>query len=111
TEGEVWIGGRMVAGARTFVPPEKRELGMVFQDYALWPHMTVRENVAFPLAVRNVERTAQKMRAQEALELVGLSHVADRMPAQLSGGQQQRVALARAVVAKPRLLLFDEPLS
>ncbi|MFA7679939.1 MAG: ABC transporter ATP-binding protein [Pigmentiphaga sp.] len=111
TEGQVWIGGRMVAGPRTFVPPEKRELGMVFQDYALWPHMTVLENVAFPLAVRKVERTARKKRAQETLELVGLGHLGDRTPGQLSGGQQQRVALARAVVAKPRLLLFDEPLS
>lgn len=111
TSGEVWIGGQQVAGHRRFVPPEKRELGMVFQDYALWPHMTVLENVAFPLAVRKVDRRRRRLRAQETLELVGLGHLGERTPAQLSGGQQQRVALARAVVARPRLLLFDEPLS
>jgi len=110
-EGEIQLAGEVISRAGFTLSPEKRRIGMVFQDYALWPHMTVLENVAFPLAVRKVDRAARKKRAQETLELVGLGHLGDRTPGQLSGGQQQRVALARAVVARPRLLLFDEPLS
>ena len=93
------------------LPPEQRKLGMVFQSYALWPHMKVSDNVAFALKLQKVKRDEIKKRVMEALELVGLGDLADRYPFQLSGGQQQRVALARAVVTHPRLLLLDEPLS
>lgn len=93
------------------LPPEQRDLGMVFQDYALWPHMTAAQNVAFPLRMRGVGRQQRQQRVEEALAMVGLSGFADRKPSGLSGGQQQRVALARAIVAEPRVLLFDEPLS
>ena len=93
------------------LPPEARDIGMVFQDYALWPHMTVAQNVAFPLRMRNIPRQERDARVAQALSRVGLSAFADRKPAGLSGGQQQRVALARAIVAEPRVLLFDEPLS
>ena len=92
------------------LPPYRRDIGMVFQHYALFPHMTVRRNVAFPLEMRRVDRAEAARRVQEALALVGLSGLGDRLPRQLSGGQQQRVALARAVVYRPALLLMDEPL-
>ncbi len=92
------------------LPPYRRDIGMVFQHYALFPHMTVRRNVAFPLEMRRVDRAEAAWRVQEALDLVGLSGLGDRLPRQLSGGQQQRVALARAMVYRPALLLMDEPL-
>ena len=112
TAGRLSIGGRMMAeGGGTMAPPEARGLGMVFQDYALWPHLSVRDNVAFPLRMRGVARAERRARAGAALEQVGLGHLADRWPGTLSGGQQQRVALARAIVAEPPLVLFDEPLS
>jgi iron(III) transport system ATP-binding protein len=111
TEGELWIGERCVASPRHCDAPEKRHLGMVFQDYALWPHMSVAQNVAFPLRMRGIKRAAAREQADAALTQVGLADVGDRKPALLSGGQQQRVALARALVAKPAILLFDEPLS
>ena len=94
-----------------FLPPEKRDIGMVFQSYAIWPHMTVAENVAYPLEIRKVERAEIDARVADVLRLVGLSQMADKLATQLSGGQQQRAALARAIVSRPRLLLFDEPLS
>ncbi|WP_347556193.1 ABC transporter ATP-binding protein [Robbsia sp. KACC 23696] len=94
-----------------WVPPEGRSLGMVFQDYALWPHMTVAGNVSFPLEMRGVSRAERRDRVHDALTMVGLAHLAERRPQALSGGQQQRVALARAIVAAPDVLLFDEPLS
>ncbi|MCA2012343.1 ABC transporter ATP-binding protein [Cereibacter sphaeroides] len=106
-KGEILIGGREVAT----LPPWKRDVGMVFQSYALWPHMSVRENVAFGLQERKVPAKEIRSRVDEALALVGLSHLADRMPNQLSGGQQQRIALARTVVIQPKVLLLDEPLS
>ncbi len=92
------------------LPPFRRGIGMVFQHYALFPHMTVRRNVAFPLEMRRVDRAETGRRVQEALDMVGLSGLGDRLPRQLSGGQQQRVALARAMVYRPALLLMDEPL-
>ncbi len=110
--GRLTIGERLMAeGGGTTAPPEARGLGMVFQDYALWPHLSVRDNVAFPLRMRGMGRTDRRARAQAALDQVGLGHLADRWPGTLSGGQQQRVALARAIVAEPPLVLFDEPLS
>ncbi|MEO3471676.1 ABC transporter ATP-binding protein [Roseomonas sp. CAU 1739] len=95
----------------TPLPPEKRNFGMVFQGYALFPHMTVAENVAFPLRVRGLSRADRDTKVRAALDLVQLAAFADRLPKQLSGGQQQRVALARALVFDPNLLLLDEPLS
>lgn len=110
-EGEIWFGDRLVAKAGWTLPPEARDIGMVFQDYALWPHMSVAQNVAFPLKMRNVPRAEREQRVLQALDRVGLADFAGRKPAGLSGGQQQRVALARAIVAEPGVLLFDEPLS
>jgi iron(III) transport system ATP-binding protein len=94
-----------------FLPPEKRDIGMVFQSYAIWPHMTVAENVAYPLEIRKVDRAEIESRVADVLKLVRLGQMADKLATQLSGGQQQRAALARAIVSRPRLLLFDEPLS
>lgn len=105
--GRVIIGDKDVSG----LPPWKRELGMVFQSYALWPHMTIRKNVAFGLEERRLPKAEITDRVDKALDLVGLSDLADRRPSQLSGGQQQRVALARTIVIEPKVLLLDEPLS
>lgn len=104
--GRIELDGGELSG----IAPHKRGLGMVFQQYALFPHMTIRENVAYPLRVRKVGRDERRALVDEALDLVKLSDYAERKPAELSGGQQQRVALARAFVFKPRLLLMDEPL-
>ena len=93
------------------VPVHERQIGMVFQSYAIWPHMTVAENVGFPLSVRKLPAGDMKRQVEEALAIVGLGALKDRHPSQLSGGQQQRVALARAIVGRPKVLLFDEPLS
>ena len=105
--GELMIDGRDITGT----PPHLRNVGMVFQNYALWPHMTVWNNVAFGLVERRVPKEEIKRRVGAALDLVGLSQFGNRRPGQLSGGQQQRVALARTVVIEPKLLLLDEPLS
>jgi iron(III) transport system ATP-binding protein len=111
--GAIAIEGREVfSGEKSlFVSPDKRGIGMVFQSYAIWPHMTVYENVAYPLEVKRTPRAEIRPRAMEALERVGLAQLAERPAPHLSGGQQQRVALARAIVGRPSLLLFDEPLS
>jgi len=106
-QGRILIGDRDVVG----LDPWKRNVGMVFQSYALWPHMSVRDNVGFGLRERRVPASQIRGRVDAALDLVGLAHLADRMPNQLSGGQQQRIALARTVVVEPEVLLLDEPLS
>jgi putative spermidine/putrescine transport system ATP-binding protein len=106
TAGRIFIGGRDVTDA----PAQERNIGLVFQSYALFPHMTVMENVLFPLGVRKIGGATARSQALEALKLVRLDGLQDRRPSQLSGGQQQRVALARAIVFKPDILLLDEPL-
>ena len=111
TAGEISIDGKVVSSEKTFVPPEKRDIGMVFQSYAVWPHMTVFDNVAYPLKIKKMDKAAIKQKVDWILEAVHLSQYANRIPSQLSGGQQQRVALGRALVAEPKLLLLDEPLS
>ncbi|BCB77898.1 ABC transporter ATP-binding protein [Phytohabitans flavus] len=114
TSGEILQDGTPLAApaSRLFVPPEKRQMGMVFQSYALWPHMTAAGNIAYPLR-RNSRLPSSKInqRVRDMLDLVGLADCGDRLPSKLSGGQQQRVALARALVNEPRVVLFDEPLS
>jgi ABC-type Fe3+/spermidine/putrescine transport system ATPase subunit len=111
-DGEIWIAGQRAAdGARTLVPPHKRGIGFVFQDLALWPHMTVWQHLDFVLSPTGVARSDRGPRIAETIGLVKIVSLADRHPHQLSGGEQQRVALARALVGRPRLLLLDEPFS
>ena len=107
TEGAVILGGREISA----LPPAKRRTAMMFQNYALFPHLSVVENVAFSLRMKGVDAPSRRRRAGEMLELVDMTALSDRLPAQLSGGQQQRVALARALITDPQVLLLDEPLS
>ncbi len=111
TAGQIRIGATTVASDQAHVPPERRNLSMVFQDYALWPHLRVRDNVAFALRRHRMPRPEAQARTQQMLDRVGLGALADRYPNELSGGEQQRVALARALVADTGLVLCDEPLS
>jgi iron(III) transport system ATP-binding protein len=111
TSGTITFGDQVVDGPGVHLPPERRDLAMVFQDYALWPHLTAEANVAFALQRRKLKAPERRERARSMLEQVGLGELSGRYPGELSGGEQQRVALARALVAEPGLLLFDEPLS
>ena len=113
TRGTISFGDRVVADgdAGASVPAEKRGLGMVFQSYALWPHMSVRSNIDWPLRIARWSAGDRKSRVDEVLAMLGITALADRFPAEISGGQQQRVAIARTIASRPQVLLFDEPLS
>lgn len=115
TDGQLLMNNEIVASKSGCLPPEKRNIGLVFQSFALWPHMKVKEQIKFPLKhhrfVRPELKKGSEARVKEMLDIVGLSHLADRMPSELSGGQKQRVAIARALSPSPALLLMDEPLS
>ncbi|GAB6943777.1 glucose ABC transporter ATP-binding protein GlcV [Vulcanisaeta sp. JCM 14467] len=113
TDGEVWIGDTLVASPRkgVFIPPKDRNVGMVFQNWALYPHMRVFDNIAFPLRIKKLPKAEIEKRVREIAEVLGIAETLDRYPRQLSGGQQQRVAIARALVKEPQVLLMDEPFS
>ncbi|MBU8547137.1 MULTISPECIES: ABC transporter ATP-binding protein [Roseomonadaceae] len=110
-EGSISLDGQVISAPGAVLPPEKRGMSMIFQSYAIWPNMTVAENVGFGLKLRKLPSDDIRKRVQDILEVVQMGHLAARYPAELSGGQQQRVALARAIVVKPAVLLLDEPLS
>ena len=107
SDGEIYIDGKKVNN----IPPKDRDIAFVFQSYALYPHMTVRENIAFGLKMRKVDKAVISQKVQEAAEILNLGEYLDRKPRQLSGGQRQRVALGRAIVRNPKVFLMDEPLS
>ena len=109
--GEIYIDGRIVSTSKDIVSPNERDIGMVFQDLALWPHMTVGKNVEFVLKPRSISRPDRKARVLEILKMVQMSDRIDSYPQELSGGEQQRVAIARALVSHPKVFLLDEPLS
>jgi iron(III) transport system ATP-binding protein len=112
-EGKIWIGDQLIFDSRQKIniSPQKRGMGMVFQSYAVWPHMSVFENIAFPLRIRKAPRGKINEQVARALSMVGIEELKDRLPSEISGGQQQRVAFARAIVYEPAVLLLDEPLS
>ena len=111
TAGEIRVGDQVISSPTRTVPPERRKMSMIFQSYALWPHMTVAQNVTYGLELRKVDRATTKQKLATILETTHLTELADRYPGELSGGQQQRVALARALIVEPETLLLDEPLS
>jgi len=111
--GRILIDDVVVAdpATNTDIPPDQRGLGVVFQDYAVWPHMTVFDNIAYPLKLKNIEKQALHKQVMEVVELVNLTGLEERLPSQLSGGQQQRIGIARAIAVKPDVILLDEPTS
>src|SRR6478752_9392767 len=109
--GEIAVGGKVLSTPQRTVPPEGRNMSMIFQSYALWPHMTVAENVAYGLKIRKMDKATIESKLKAILSTTRLEALADRYPGELSGGQQQRVALARALIVDPETLLLDEPLS
>jgi iron(III) transport system ATP-binding protein len=111
TEGEIFVGDRMVSSPQKTLPPERRNMSMIFQSYALWPHMTVAENIMYGLKLRKIDSATIKKKLDDILATTRLAPLAERYPSELSGGQQQRVALARALIVGPETLLLDEPLS
>ena len=111
TAGSIMLNGQVLSAPGAVLPPEKRGMSMIFQSYAIWPNMTVAENVGFGLTLKKLSREEVRAKVERILEVVQMRHLADRYPAELSGGQQQRVALARAIVVQPAVLLLDEPLS
>ena len=111
TEGEIRVGDRVVSSPQKTLPPERRNMSMIFQSYALWPHMTVAENIMYGLKLRKIDSAIIKKKLDDILSTTRLAPLALRYPGELSGGQQQRVALARALVVEPETLLLDEPLS
>ena len=111
SEGEIYVGDRLVSSPARTLPPERRNMSMIFQSYALWPHMTVAENIVYGLKLRKIDRAAIGQKLEAILATTKLAQLAQRYPGELSGGQQQRVALARALIVEPETLLLDEPLS
>lgn len=111
SSGTITMGDRMLSNAQTSLPPERRDMSMIFQSYAIWPNMTVAQNVGFGLKLRKLSKSEIDRQVMEILRVTRMEHLAERYPAELSGGQQQRVALARAIVVRPGVLLLDEPLS
>src|SRR5262249_39994587 len=111
TAGEIRVGEKVVSSPARTLPPQRRNMSMIFQSYALWPHMTVAQNVSYGLQLRKVDRETIKSKLKTIREATHLEALAERYPGELSGGQQQRVALARALIVEPETLLLDEPLS
>uniref|UniRef100_UPI0035A0A502 ABC transporter ATP-binding protein n=1 Tax=Delftia acidovorans TaxID=80866 RepID=UPI0035A0A502 len=111
SRGEVWMGGQCAASASQSLPPERRELGLVLQDHALWPHMSLQANVAFALEMRGLPRAQIHERVQQTLGLVGLQGMGERLPGSLSGGQRKLLEMARALMSEPTMIMLDEPMA